>query len=164
MGMLLGMKESWLCLRLMIWAPTSFRISSDTSSCLLFWVKKYEMQQRKLLSSDQLCVDSVETFNIMAAMTSYNEFHLVVSDIYRHKYTDGNDPDKRSRRMDHAHYIPLPRRYWSWIECCASWKYTNLLWMGEIPICLLWLHYLKWDIEMLAGLASSLLKELNVGG
>ena len=36
--------------------------------------------------------------------------------------------------------------------------------MGEIPICLLWLHYLKWDIEMLAGLASSLLKELNVGG
>ena len=105
------------------------------------------MQQRKILSSDQLCVDSVETFNIMAAMTSYNEFHLVVSDIYRHKYIDGNDPDIRSQRMDHAHYLPLPRRYWSWIECCASWRYTNLLWMGEIPICLLWLHYLKWDIE-----------------
>ena len=63
------------------------------------------MQQRKLLSSDQLCVDSVDTFNIMAAMTSYNEFHLVVSNTS----TAMIQVRDREGWTTHIFYLPLPR-------------------------------------------------------
>jgi hypothetical protein len=130
--------------------------------------KKWKDSVRRAIAHDNFYVDSVEAYNLLGAMVTAmpNLQQITIGYLGNgHKFNDGEDPDERAART--ADYTSHD------IEILSNFRKLRILEIygsvlnGRYPVIFsfpllqkLFINcgYLKWDLEMLAGLPS--LKEL----